>query len=85
MTLLSTGGVERNAIIGEDSEKRQKEIPIIMLNPGGVLNYAYDGEIALRESGLPYAIVRSTGNCCLNPISESKLSVKPVLRSIIFK
>lgn len=62
VTLLSAGGVERNAIIGDDAEKRQSEIPIVMLNPGGILNYKYDGEIALRDSGLPYSIVRSTGN-----------------------
>ncbi|GMH41098.1 hypothetical protein BSKO_09008 [Bryopsis sp. KO-2023] len=61
VVLLSAAGVERNAIIGDDKEKRKDQIPIIKLNPGGVLNYKYDGEIALRNSGVPYAIVRSTG------------------------
>lgn len=61
VVLLSAAGVERNAIIGDDKEKRKGQIPIIKLNPGGVLNYKYDGENALRSSGVPYAVVRSTG------------------------
>lgn len=61
VTILSSSGVERNAVIGDDQELRNADIPIIKLNPGGVLNYKYKGEIAVRSSNLPYSIVRSTG------------------------
>lgn len=54
-------GVERNAIIGDDAAARKRDIPIVQLNPGGVLNYKYDAECALRASGLPYTIIRCTG------------------------
>lgn len=33
------------------------------LNPGGVLNHKYAGEWAVRQAGVPYAVVRSTGVC----------------------
>lgn len=36
-------------------------MPIVQLNPGGVLNYKYAGENAVRASGLPYAVLRPTG------------------------
>ena len=61
IVLISSAGVERNAIVGDDQEARKKDIPIVQLNPGGVLNYKYDGENAVRASGLPYAVVRPTG------------------------
>ena len=108
----------RNAIIGDDLEKRKKDIPIVQvsvreevweegvghphqrrnniyctnetilfcaglpeaprpqvrltppprlyalppqLNPGGTLNYKYQAEAAVRASGLPYSVIRSTG------------------------
>jgi uncharacterized protein YbjT (DUF2867 family) len=60
LLLLGTG-VERNAIIGDDAAARKRDIPIVQLNPGGVLNYKYDAECALRASGLPYTIIRCTG------------------------
>lgn len=59
--LISSAGVERNALVGNDEEARKKEIPIVQLNPGGVLNYKYEGENAVRASGLPYAVIRPTG------------------------
>jgi hypothetical protein len=59
--LLLCTGVERNAIIGDDAAARKRDIPIVQLNPGGVLNYKYDAECALRASGLPYTIIRCTG------------------------
>ena len=31
------------------------------LNPGGTLNYKYQAEAAVRASGLPYSVIRSTG------------------------
>ena len=61
VVLLSAGAVERNAVIHEDQEARVKDIPIVRLNPGGALNWKYKGEMALRESGLRYTVVRSTG------------------------
>ena len=63
LVMLSSAGVERNARIGDDAEARKKDIPIVQLNPGGVLNWKYQGENAIRFSagGLPYAIIRPTG------------------------
>lgn len=43
------------------SEARKREIPIIQLNPGGVLNWKYQAECEARASGFPYTIVRCTG------------------------
>ncbi|KAK9803244.1 hypothetical protein WJX73_009291 [Symbiochloris irregularis] len=59
--LVSSAGVERNALIGDDMEKRKNSMPIIQLNPGGMLNHKFEGENAVRASGLPYTIVRPTG------------------------
>lgn len=58
---VSSAAVERNAIIGDDGEKRKQDIPIVQLNPGGILNYKYMGENAIRNSGLPYTVVRPVG------------------------
>eukprot|EP00955_Chlamydomonas_euryale_P118473 366546-Chlamydomonas_euryale.AAC.6 len=46
--LISSAGVERNAIIGDDEEARKADIPIVQLNPGGTLNYKYQAECTLR-------------------------------------
>lgn len=61
IVLVSSSAVERNAVIGDDSEARKKDIPIVQLNPGGILNYKYMGETALRASALPYTIIRPVG------------------------
>ncbi|GAB4820680.1 hypothetical protein N2152v2_007726 [Parachlorella kessleri] len=61
VVLISSAGVERNAKIGLDEEARKKDIPIVQLNPGGVLNHKYTGENAVRSSGLAYCIIRPTG------------------------
>ena len=61
IVLISSAGVERNALVGNDEEKRKAEIPIVQLNPGGILNHKYDGEIAVRSCGLPYSVIRPTG------------------------
>ncbi|MEW5303776.1 MAG: hypothetical protein WDW36_006435 [Sanguina aurantia] len=58
---ISSAGVERNAIIGDDLELRKLDIPIIQLNPGGTLNHKYSAEVAVRASGYPYTVVRFTG------------------------
>jgi hypothetical protein len=54
-------GVERNARVGDSAEKRKAEIPIVQLNPGGVLNHKYAAEIAARGSGVAYTVIRCTG------------------------
>lgn len=61
LVLLGTAAVERNARIGADYEARKKDIPIVQLNPGGALNWKLYGEMAIRFSGVPYCVVRSTG------------------------
>ena len=43
------------------AEARKRDIPIVQLNPGGTLNHKYAGETAVRGSGLPYSVIRSTG------------------------
>jgi len=74
--LISSAGTERNARIMDESE-RKKEIPIVQLNPGGILNWKYKGEDYLRSLGgtkvddnltlgekiekLPYVIIRPCG------------------------
>ena len=63
---VSSAAVERNAIIGGDAEARKKDIPIVQLNPGGILNYKYMGENAVRSSGLPYTVVRPVGKLSTN-------------------
>ena len=59
--LVSSAAVERNARIGNDAEARKADIPIVQLNPGGVLNQKYAGETALRSSGAAYTILRPVG------------------------
>ena len=61
LIMVSSAGVERNARIGDDEAARKRDIPIVQLNPGGVLNHKYAGEAAVRASGLTYAVVRPTG------------------------
>lgn len=61
LILVSSAGVERNAKIGNDEEARKKDIPIVQLNPGATLNHKYAGEVAVRSSGLSYAVIRPTG------------------------
>ncbi|KAL4457749.1 hypothetical protein ABPG75_012614 [Micractinium tetrahymenae] len=61
LLMVSSAGVERNAKIGDDEEARRKDIPIVQLNPGAVLNHKYTGEAAVRASGLPYCVLRPTG------------------------
>lgn len=46
--VVTSAGVERNAYIGDNTEMRAKEIPIVRLNPSGTLNHKYAGEDAVR-------------------------------------
>ena len=59
--MVSSAGVERNILSANDEEMRRKEIPIVRLNPGGVLNWKYFAEMALRNSGLTHSVIRPTG------------------------
>lgn len=42
-------------------EERKNDIPIVALNPGGILNWKYKAETRLRESQLDYCVIRATG------------------------
>lgn len=68
VVMVSSSAVERNAIIGDDLEARKKDIPIVQLNPGGILNFKYKGEMAIRSSGLPYCILRPVGEAASRTI-----------------
>jgi hypothetical protein len=59
--LVSSAGAERYNRLSP--EGRKADIPIIRLNPGGILNWKYKAESALRKAGdaLPYTIVRPCG------------------------
>ena len=65
LVFITSAGVERNAIIGNDEVARKKDIPIVQLNPGGTLNHKYAGEWAVRSAELPYTVIRSTGGAAL--------------------
>ena len=63
VVMLSSAGVTRT----EWPEAKQTalvgaaDIPIIRLNPGGILDRKREAEAILRRSGVPYAVVRPTG------------------------
>jgi len=63
VVMLSSAGVTRPA--WDDAKKARligcSDIPIIRLNPGGILGKKCEAEQALRESGVPYCVVRPTG------------------------
>ena len=61
IVLVTSAGVERNALIETDDERRCDFMPIVQLNPGGCLNYKFGGEVAVRACGLPYTVIRPTG------------------------
>mmetsp|Transcript_11177 Transcript_11177/g.16738 ORF Transcript_11177/g.16738 Transcript_11177/m.16738 type:complete len:674 (-) Transcript_11177:260-2281(-) len=73
VVIVTSASVERNARITE--EERENEIPIVKLNPNGILNWKYKGEEALRESGLPYSVIRPTGLTSLNETTDFALDV----------
>ncbi len=45
----------------ETEADRRAEIPIVQLNPGGILNWKYKAETHLRSAGVPYTILRACG------------------------
>lgn len=59
VVLISSAGTER--FNRQSEEDRAKDIPIVKLNPQGILNWKYKAECKLRYSGLPYTVVRATG------------------------
>ena len=61
IVLVTSAGVERNALLETEEERRCDFMPIVQLNPGGCLNYKFGGEVAVRGSGLPYTVIRPTG------------------------
>lgn len=58
--LVSSAGTERINRLAS-AEERAKDVPIVQLNPQGILHWKYKGEEALRQSGLPYSVIRATG------------------------
>jgi uncharacterized protein YbjT (DUF2867 family) len=63
LVMLSSAGVTRTTWSEEKKEKLvgAADIPIIRLNPGGILDCKRRAEETLRGSGVPYCIVRPTG------------------------
>ncbi|CAM9777506.1 unnamed protein product, partial [Discosporangium mesarthrocarpum] len=57
--LISSAAAERYNRLGE--EERANDIPIVALNPQGILNWKYKGEVVLRSSPLRHTIIRPTG------------------------
>ncbi|CAI5471399.1 unnamed protein product [Closterium sp. Yama58-4] len=60
VVLVSSAAVQRSAR-AMTAEERSKSIPIVQLNPGGVLSWKLSCEDAVRASGLRYTVVRPTG------------------------
>ncbi|GJP38381.1 hypothetical protein CLOM_g22826 [Closterium sp. NIES-68] len=60
VVLVSSAAVQRSAR-AVTPEERSKSIPIVQLNPGGVLSWKLSCEDAVRASGLRYTVVRPTG------------------------
>jgi len=63
VVMLSSAGVTRTAWPAAKQARLAGacDIPIIRLNPGGILECKAKAESLLRESGVPYCIVRPTG------------------------
>ncbi|CAB1101195.1 unnamed protein product [Ectocarpus sp. CCAP 1310/34] len=57
--LVSSASAERYHRLTE--EERKNDIPIVALNPGGILNWKYKAETSLRKSSLRHCVVRATG------------------------
>ncbi|CAM9200473.1 unnamed protein product [Choristocarpus tenellus] len=57
--LISSAAAERYN--RQVEEQRASDIPIVALNPQGILNWKYMGETVLRSSPLRHTIIRPTG------------------------
>lgn len=77
--LLSSAAVTRPAWSGEKKQRLEKvvDIPIVRLNPFGTLDRQREQEQRLRESGVPYSVVRPTG------LSSDWPAGRPVLSQVI--
>ncbi|CAM9483775.1 unnamed protein product [Phaeothamnion confervicola] len=58
--LVSSAATERFNRLASP-EERAKDIPIVQLNPQGILNFKYKFETALRLSPLRHCVIRATG------------------------
>ena len=63
VVMLSSAGVTRTEWAEAKAEALvgASDIPIIRLNPGGILDRKREAEDILRNSGVPYSVVRPTG------------------------
>lgn len=63
IVMCSSAGVTRPSWDDESKKKLvgAADIPIVRLNPGGILGKKVEAEDLLRQSGVPYSIVRPTG------------------------
>jgi hypothetical protein len=57
--LVSSAGAERIHKISK--QERLRDVPIVQLNPQGILNWKYRGEQVVRSSNLAYTIIRPAG------------------------
>lgn len=60
VVMVSSAGTERINKLASP-EERATDIPIVQLNPQGILHWKYMAEEALRFSGLDYTVIRATG------------------------
>lgn len=63
VVMLSSAGITRTAWSDEKKARLDgaADIPIVRLNPGGILEKKVEAEQVLRDSGQAYCIVRPTG------------------------
>ncbi|GKY93255.1 hypothetical protein MPSEU_000293200 [Mayamaea pseudoterrestris] len=63
LVMLSSAGVTRT--VWDEAKKQQfigaADIPIVRLNPAGILDIKRESEEKLRQSGTPYCIIRPCG------------------------
>jgi len=69
--LVSSAGTERINVLSTEAE-RARDIPIVALNPQGILNWKYKAEETLRYSGLPYTVIRATGLIGNNAVNDTR-------------
>jgi len=75
IVLVTSAACERNARI-TSQEERNADIPIVQLNPNGILNWKYKGEFAVRNSGFSYTVVRPCGLTTINETEKYELELR---------
>eukprot|EP00471_Norrisiella_sphaerica_P007125 CAMPEP_0184491850 /NCGR_PEP_ID=MMETSP0113_2-20130426/21511_1 /TAXON_ID=91329 /ORGANISM="Norrisiella sphaerica, Strain BC52" /LENGTH=612 /DNA_ID=CAMNT_0026876391 /DNA_START=454 /DNA_END=2292 /DNA_ORIENTATION=- len=75
LVLVTSASCERNSRL-MNAEEREADIPIVKLNPNGILNWKYKGEYAVRDSGFPYSIVRPCGLTTQNETDTFNLELQ---------